>query len=97
MKAIFIVFNQALTENVIKMLDRNNIRGFSQWDDVKGRGTEKGEPHMGTHTWPALNSAVMTIVEVSEVEKVLNGVREINEKAEKQGIRAFVWNVESMV
>ncbi len=97
MKSIFIVFNQALTENVIKMLDSNNIRGFSQWDDVKGRGSEKGEPHMGTHTWPALNSAVMTIVEASEVEKVLNGVRKINEKAEKQGIRAFVWNVESMV
>ncbi len=97
MKSIFIVFNQALTENVIKMLDSNNIRGFSQWDDVKGRGSEKGEPHMGTHTWPALNSAVMAVVEASEVEKVLNGVRKINEKAEKQGIRAFVWNVESSV
>lgn len=97
MKAIFIVFNQALTENVLQMLERNNIRGFTQWDDVKGKGTYKGEPHMGTHTWPALNSAVMTIVEVVDMEKVLNGVRKINEIAEKQGIRAFVWDVENAV
>ena len=97
MKSIFIVFNQALSENVIKMLEKNNIRGFTQWDDVKGRGSHKGEPHMGTHTWPALNSAIMTITEASEVDKVLNGVKAINEKAEKQGIRAFVWDVESTV
>ncbi len=97
MKSIFIVFNQALSENVVKMLDKNNIRGYTRWDDVKGRGSEKGNPHMGTHTWPALNSAIMTVVEASEVEKVLNGVRKINEKAEKQGIRAFVWDVESSV
>ena len=97
MKAIFIVFNQALTENVLQMLDGNNIRGFTQWDDVKGRGTFKGEPHMGTHTWPALNSAVMTIVEEDNVEKVLAGVSKINEAAEKQGIRAFVWSVEKAV
>ncbi len=97
MKAIFIVFNQALTENVLQMLEKNNIRGFTQWDDVKGRGTFKGEPHMGTHTWPALNSSVMTIVEEAHVEKVLAGVSKINEAAEKQGIRAFVWSVEKTV
>ena len=97
MKVVFIVFNQALAENVKKMLDKHNIRGFSQWDDVKGRGSHKGEPHMGTHTWPALNSAIMTIMEAPKVEKVLAGVQKINEKAEKQGIRAFVWSVESVV
>ena len=97
MKAIFIVFNQALTESVLQMLEKNNIRGFTQWDDVKGKGTYKGEPHLGTHTWPVLNSAVLTIVEVPDVEKILNGVKQINAEAEKQGIRAFVWDVESAV
>ncbi len=97
MKAIFIVFNQALSEKVLQMLDRNNVRGFSKWEDVKGRGTNKGEPHMGTHTWPALNSAILTFVEAGQVEKVLNAVNEINKEAEKQGIRAFVWNTEATV
>jgi len=63
MKAVFIVYNQALTERVASMLDRLNARGFTQWQTVTGRGSKTGEPHMGTHTWPALNTAVMTIVD----------------------------------
>ncbi len=93
MKAVFIIYNQALTERVQVLLDKNNARGFSQWKDVMGRGSEKGEPHMGTHTWPAMNSATIAIVEEHTAEKLLHGVNEINQTAEQQGIRAFVWNV----
>ncbi|MFW5707952.1 MAG: PG0541 family transporter-associated protein [Bacteroidota bacterium] len=97
MKAVFIVFNQALTERVMEMLDRFNARGFSQWQDVKGRGTQKGEPHMGTHTWPALNSAILAVVDDTLATKLMQGVKKINEKAEIQGIRAFTWQVEDAV
>jgi nitrogen regulatory protein PII len=93
MKSVFIVYNQALTESVQELLDHNNVRGFSQWKDVMGRGTKKGEPHMGTHTWPAMNSATIAIVEDSKVNELLVGVEKINETAEMQGIRAFVWDV----
>lgn len=97
MKAVFIVFNQALTERVEKMLDKFNARGFSQWQDVKGRGTHKGEPHMGTHTWPAMNSAILSVVDEALAQKLLKGVHDINEEAEMQGIRAFMWNIEFSV
>lgn len=93
MKAVFIIYNQALSERIMEMLDKNNARGFSQWQDVMGRGSHKGEPHMGTHTWPAMNSATISIVDDDTAQKLLNGVKEINESAEKQGIRAFLWDV----
>ncbi len=97
MKAVFIVYNQALTERVTEMLDRLNARGFSQWQDVKGRGTHQGEPHMGTHTWPAMNSAVLSVVDEPLAQKLLDGVKKLNEKAEMQGIRAFTWNIDQTV
>ena len=97
MKAVFIVYNQALTERVEEMLNRLNARGFTQWQDVKGRGTHTGEPHMGTHTWPAMNSAILTMVDESLAHKLLEGVKKINEKAEMQGIRAFSWNIDDSV
>ena len=50
-KAVFIAYNQALTEAVSSILDRNGIRGFTKWADAHGRGTHSGEPHFGTHTW----------------------------------------------
>ncbi len=97
MKAIFIVYNQALTERVAELLDTTGARGFTQWQDVMGRGTKTGEPHMGTHTWPALNTAILSVVEEEKADKLLLGVKEINKTAEAQGIRAFTWNVEKSV
>jgi len=97
MKAIFIVFNQANTERVEYMLDRMGVRGFSWWEMMQGRGTSTGEPRQGTHTWPEMNSALITIVEDDKVEPILERVKQIDLINEEVGIRAFVWNVENMV
>jgi nitrogen regulatory protein PII len=97
MKTVFIVFNQALTERIDKILDRQGIRGFTRWVDVQGRGSEMGEPHMGTHTWPAMNSSVLTVVNDSEVDPLLECLKRLNEKSEMQGLKAFVWNIESQI
>lgn len=97
MKSVFIVFNQALTERIEALLDHQGIRGFTRWVDVQGQGTHKGEPHMGTHTWPAMNSAMLTVVEDSQVEQLLASLKRLDEKSEMQGLRAFVWNVEAQI
>jgi nitrogen regulatory protein PII len=97
MKSVFIVYNQALTERVEEMLNRLNVRGFTQWKDVMGRGSQTGEPHMGSHTWPAMNSAILSVVDEIQAQKLLDGVRKLNEKAEMQGIRAFTWKVDESV
>ncbi|MBU0765331.1 MAG: hypothetical protein KJ607_10905 [Bacteroidetes bacterium] len=94
MKAVFVVYNQALTGRIDEVLDKLSIRGFTRWQDVKGRGTKDGEPHLGTHTWPAMNSAILTVIEEEKKNELLKKVDEINLEAEKQGIRAFVWNIE---
>ena len=94
MKAVFIAFNQALTEKIDEILDELLIRGLTQWTEVKGRGSVKGEPHMGTHTWPALNNTVLAVVDKEKVEPLLNKLQELNEEVEDQGLRAFVWDIE---
>ena len=94
MKAVFIAYNQALTEAVSTILDRHNIRGYTKWADVQGRGSHNGEPHFGTHTWPAMNSAILAITEDEQVEQLLISLRKLDAKAEQQGLRAFVWNVD---
>ena len=92
-----IVYNQALTERVGELLDEVQVRGFTKWEDVKGRGSKTGDPHMGTHTWPALNSAILSVVDEDTAAKLLRGVEKINETAQAQGIRAFQWNIGQVV
>ena len=97
MKAVFISYNQALTERVDETLNELYIRGFTMWTEVKGRGSQNGEPHMGSHTWPALNNSLLTIVEDENVQPLRDKLKEIDKEAELQGLRAFVWNVEKTI
>jgi len=93
MKAVFIVYNQAHTEKVEFILDRLNISGFTQWTGMNGRGSRGGLPHMGTHTWPEINSSTLTIVEDSMVEPLLDAVKKMDEVNTEVGVRAFVWDI----
>jgi hypothetical protein len=97
MKAVFIAYNQALTEAMDSVLSRNHIRGYTKWTDTQGRGTYNGEPHFGSHTWPSMNSAILTVIEEDKVEPLMQSLKKLDEKAEQQGLRAFVWNVEGII
>ena len=96
MKAVFISYNQALTERVAFILDQLQIRGFTQWPLVNGAGTVDGEPRMGTHTWPEMNSATLTIVEEEMVPLILKYVKNLDEVNKENGIRAIVWDITDM-
>ncbi len=97
MKSVFIVYNQANNERVEYMLDTLGIRGFTQWENVQGRGNAAGDPHRGTHTWPELNNAILAVVPDDKVDELLLSVRKLDRRNEEVGIRAFVWNIEQMV
>ena len=93
MKAIMIIYNQAHAEKVEYLLDKLAINGYSLWENVMGRGTNTGVPHLGTHAWPEINKSVLTIVDDDKVDIVLKNVKRIDDVNEEVGIRAFVWDI----
>ena len=97
MKAIFIAFDQAHRERIIDMLERMNCRGFTAWEQVTGRGSVDGEPHYGSHAWPSLAAAIVTMVEDQRVDPVLDRLEQFNRERPKLGLRAFVWNIERSI
>ena len=97
MKAIIITCNQAYYDDVLLIMDRCAIRGFTFWDEVKGRGTKKGDPHYGTHAWPTTNSAFMVVTDNDKAANFMKQLHELDMKTEKQGLRAFMWNIEQTI
>lgn len=97
MKSILITFDQAYYDRIIDMLERNNCRGFTAWLDVQGRGSKSGEPHYGSHAWPSMASAIITIVEDSRVQRILDLLHAMDVETPKLGLRAFVWNIEQTI
>ncbi len=97
MKSILITFDQAYYERIVDMLERNNCRGFTSWKEVQGRGSVNGEPHYGSHAWPSLASAIITVVEDNRVEIVLSRLKAMDIETPKLGLRAFVWTIDKAI
>lgn len=96
-KCIFITYNQAYHPLIVRILNRNNLRGYTSWQGIEGEGSRGGEPHLGSHAWPTLNSAMMTIVPSDKVTPILGALRKLDESTPEQGLRAFVLPVEQSI
>ena len=94
MKGIFISYNQAYNMEFVDILENLGWRGYTMWNDIAGRGSESGEPHLGSHAWPTMNNALLAFVPAEKVDEILNEIRLKDEETPALGIRAFVWNVE---
>lgn len=97
MKAIFLAFNQAHKEDINTLFMHLNIKGYTGWETVIGAGTKGGEPHLGSHSWPTLNSAYITMVPDEKVEPVMTALKELDNSSPQLGLRAFSWSVEQTI
>ena len=79
------------------MLGKNGCRGFTAWQEVQGRGTKDGEPHYGTHAWPSMASAMLTVVKDDHVDTVLDALHRMDIETPKLGLRAFVLPIEQAI
>ena len=97
MKTVFIAYDQAHQENVIEALDASNVRGYTIFPQAGGRGSKTGDPHLGSHAWPTMNSAILTVVEDEQADRLLERLRELDENNPLLGLRAFSWDVDKMI
>ena len=64
------------------------------FEQVMGAGTKTGDPHLGSHAWPTMNSSILTIVPDERVDTLMERLHELDVNNEMLALRAFVWNVE---
>ena len=94
MKAIFISFDQAHFDKVVEALSSSLQRGYTAWSQTQGRGSQTGEPHMGSHAWPSLNGSIFAMCDDHKVEPILERLRTLDKERPMLGLRAFVLPVE---
>ena len=97
MKAVFMACNQSMYDEVIQIMDNMGVRGFTGWEELIGRGTTDGEPHLGNHAWPAMNSALISVMEDDKAQEFLAKLKQLDEDNHQQGLRAFAWDVTAVI
>lgn len=97
MKAILVTYNQAYYDDIVAVLNDNGVKGYTEWNEIKGHGSDTGEPHLGSHAWPTLNNTLISMVEDDRVDGILQALHDRDVKAPELGLRAFVWQIEKMI
>ena len=94
MKAIFVAYNQAYNEEIVEVLVAHGQRGYTAWQDIQGKGSIDGIPHLGNHAWPEMNHALLAMVDDGMVEGIMDDLRAKDAASPDLGLRAYVWNIE---
>ena len=97
MKSVFISYNQAFHEEIIDILNKTGLRGYTSWEQVQGKGSHTGDPHLGDHAWPTLNSAMLCIVEDNILNDFLRRLKQLDISSPAMGLRALSWSIEQSV
>ena len=94
-KMVFIVYNVAVHDEVMEMLQQHGAETFTRWEQVTGVGKSSG-PHLNTHIWPAGNSAIATATSDEQAKAIVQAVREMRRTMSAEGVKAFVIPVDEM-
>lgn len=94
MKTVFITYDQAHHDGIMDVLKSSLCRGYTILPEVGGCGTKTGEPHLGSHAWPAMNEAILTVCDDDRVDPLFERLQRLDAENPLLGLRAFVWNVE---
>ena len=94
MQAIFVAYNQAYNEEIVEVLVAHGQRGYTAWQDIQGKGSVDGIPHLGNHAWPEMNHALLAMVDDGMVEGIMEDLRAKDAASPDLGLRAYVWNIE---
>ena len=54
------------------------------------------QARFGSHAWPEMTHAVLSVVKDDKVEPILQALKAKDESSPELGLRAFVWNIETL-
>ena len=95
MKAVLIVHNAALDEEVNEALQSIGINCYTKFTNTLGKG-EISEPHLDTDVWPGINYGTFVVVEEAKAKEIMAGVRRMREQRATEGIKAFMWEIDDI-
>ena len=95
MKMTMLTYNEAMDEEVMQLLEECGLRNYTKLEGTHGKGETSGT-HLGSETWPGLNNILYIACEDVQAKKIVAGVKELRKRLGREGVKAFVWEVEEV-
>jgi hypothetical protein len=95
MKAVLIIHNAAIDEEVNEVLESVDIDCYTKFPNTVGKG-RASEPHLNIDVWPGINCGTFVVTEEALAKELMEQVRLMREKWASVGIKAFMWEIEDI-
>ncbi len=95
MKAVLIVHNVVIEEQVNDALASVGIDCYTRFTNVLGKG-RLSEPHLDTEVWPGVNTGSLIVTDQDSAEKIMEKIRQMRVKLGTEGVKAFMWEIEDI-
>jgi hypothetical protein len=99
MKIVFLVYHDILDDRINAMMVESEIDFYTKWENVKGKG-HLTDAHLGTRTFPGLNSVrMLALADEGKLPELIQKVEKMNAAAfrEDDKVRLFQMPLERIV
>jgi nitrogen regulatory protein PII len=96
MKMLIIVYNDVVDEELVAMLKKAGVSGYTKWKEALGEGPGTG-PKLATNIWPGKNNVIAVVVNDEELPAVSGFLRDLKGSHPKGGIKTFILQVEGTI
>jgi nitrogen regulatory protein PII len=95
MKMVMVVYNEALDNEIMEILDSCAMKNYTKITEVFGCGTSSGT-HLGTDIWPGRNNLLYVACEEAVGKKIIVAVGQLRKSLGVEGIKAFLIPLEEL-
>ncbi len=88
LRLYWVAYNVALETDVAEMLAGLEIKAYTRWDDVKGRG--HSGPHLNDEVWPAVNALYMFVAPAALEARLAAEIGRLRARYPGEGIKCLV-------
>jgi nitrogen regulatory protein PII len=94
-KMVMISYNEAIDTEVMEVLKKCALKNYTKIMAAFGQGETSGI-HLGNDIWPGRNNILYIVCQDKEAKQILTHIKELRNELGKEGVKAFVWNLEEI-
>jgi hypothetical protein len=89
MQALWIVYDIVLDTEILSLLKKHAVAGYTRWPRLTGTGPQSG-PRLDDHVWPGANAAVLAVLPDDAVSALFPPLQSLRDEVGHQtGLYAF--------
>jgi hypothetical protein len=93
MKAVLIIHNMAIDEDINDALASAGVESYTKFPNTLGKG-KLSEPHLDSEVWPETNCCTLIFTDPDKATNLMKIIADLRSRLGAEGVKAFLWSID---